>query len=193
MVNDIVPQILYDDRWPEYFSFIVDEMHNQGISKYVWHSPIMDDNVVKSINISQKAIVRKAKERGDKYCCIMEQDIWFKSENGWKYFIDNIPQEFDVYIGGSYLKDIDVKYEAPLTKVNSWIGNHCIIISERYYDKFLESNELEHIDAVQSGKGEFYLCYPMVAFQRVGFSANNKTICDYNIGCGITEEDIYKG
>lgn len=189
----IVPNILYDDRRPEFAPFIEEEMRNQKIIEYIIHSPILDNNIVKSINISQKEIVRKAKERADKYCCIMEHDIWFKSLNGWRYFIENIPEKFDIYIGGSYLKDIGVKYTSPLTKVNSYIGNHCIIISERYYDIFLETNETEHIDSAQTGRGEFYLCYPMIAFQRPGFSFNNKTICDYNTGCGITEQDIYKG
>jgi hypothetical protein len=189
----VIPNILYDDRQFDDFPLLTEEMKNQGIRDYNICVPIMDNNVVKSINISQKKIVRDAKERGDKECIIFEQDIMFTADDAWEQFLKCKPELFDIYLGGSYLKDMDVKYVSPVTKVNSYIGHHCIIISERYYDRFLETNETEHIDSAQSGRGEFYLCYPMVALQRVGWSANNKVICDYNTGCGITEQDIYRG
>ena len=43
---DIKTDILYDDRRSEYFPLIVDEMHRQKISKYIFVDPIPHDNVV---------------------------------------------------------------------------------------------------------------------------------------------------
>jgi len=178
---DIIPQILYDDRRNEFFPLIVEEMRRQKIVKYNLVSPILANDVVTSINVSQKEIIKKAKERGEKEVCIMEHDIWFPSETGWKYFLENKPNEFDIYLGGTYLIDnSSVQYVSPVTKVNSYVGHHCIIVHEKYYDRFLETPDDTHIDTAQSGKGEFYLCYPMPALQRPGFSMNNKTLVDYN-------------
>lgn len=177
---DVIPQILYDDRRCEFFPLIVSEMERQGIVKYNLISPILTNDVVNSINISQKEIIKKARERGEKEVCIMEHDIWFPRETGWRYFMENKPSDYDIYLGGSYLIDCTIEYKAPITKVNSYVGHHCIIVHERYYDKFLETPEDSHIDTAQQGKGDFYLCYPMPALQRPGFSMNNKAMVDYN-------------
>lgn len=178
---DIIPNILFDDRRMELYDVIVEEMKRQGIKEYKWHSPIFEGSVVHSINISQKKIVREAKERGDKTCVIFEQDIWFPAEDGWQYFLSKIPENFDVFIGGSYLIDNRIEYKEPLIKVNEWTGNHCILIHEKYYDTFLATNEDEHIDTAQRNRGDFYLCYPMAALQRAGKSANNRyEMVNYN-------------
>jgi hypothetical protein len=172
--------ILYDDRRPEYLPLIMDEVIRQGIDNYEFVTPIPDDNVVKSINISQKSIIKKAKERGDKEVCIMEHDIWFPNKDGWKYFLSNKPDLFDIYIGGTYLIDNKINYIPPHVKVNSYIGHHCIIVNETYYDKFLETDETKHIDTEQEGRGNFYVCFPFAALQRPGYSFNNKDKVDYN-------------
>jgi hypothetical protein len=187
---DIKTYILYDDRRSEYFPLIVDEMHRQKISKYIFVDPIPHDNVVKSISVSQKLIIQKAKDLGLKEVVIFEQDIWFPCETGWKYFIENKPEDYDIYLGGSYLIDNTIEYKAPLVKVNSYVGHHCIMVHEKYYDKFLETPEDKHIDTEQQGKGDFYLCYPMPALQRPGFSTNNKMIVDYNKI--LEKKDIYE-
>lgn len=186
----IIPNILYDDRRFEDFPVIVEEMMRQGISNYRLANPVMCDNVVKSINLSQKLIVQKAKDAGEKEVCIMEQDIMFPSERGWKYFLENKPKEFDVYIGGTYLIDNGYVWESPLVKVKEWIGNHCIIIAERYYDTFLSLPDDKHIDTENKGLGEFFVCYPFPALQRSGFSANN--MCEVNYNSMLQPENIYK-
>jgi len=186
---DIVPNILYDDRRLEHFPLIVEEMKRQNIVNYKWVSPIMSNSVVKSINISQKSIVQKAKDNGEEMVCIIEQDIMFPSENGWQYFLENIPKDFDVYIGGTYLIDNGYVWESPLVKVKEWIGNHCIIIAERYYDTFLSLPDDKHIDTENKGLGEFFVCYPFPALQRSGFSANN--MCEVNYNSILQAKDIY--
>jgi hypothetical protein len=187
---DIAPNILYDDRRLEYFPLIVDEMQRQGIVDYKWVSPIMSNNVVKSINLSQKSIVQKAKDNNEEMVCIFEQDIHFPHEKGWQYFLDNMPKEFDVYIGGSYLIDNRYEYKSPLVKVNEWVGNHCIIIHKKYYDTFLSLPDDRHIDTENKGKGDFYVCFPYAALQRAGFSSNN--MCEVNYNSILTDEYIYK-
>ena len=187
----IVPNVLYDDRFPDRFHHIAEEMKVQGIENYNLCSPIYASSVVESINLSQKKIVQDAKDRGDKYTCIIEDDIEFACKGAWDYFLKNMPKSFSVYIGGSYLIDNRNEYKEPLVKVNEWVGNHCIIIHESYYDKFLALPSNQHIDTANRGLGDFYVCFPFVALQRAGFSSNNMAVCDYNQS--IPKEYIYKG
>ena len=112
---------------------------------------------------------------------ISEDDLYFRNENGFKYFLDNKPDDFDVYIGGSYLIDNRIEYKAPIVKVDGWVGNQLIIIHEKYYDTYLSVPNESHIDTVQQGLGDFYLCFPMPALQRPSKSANNNNeLVNYN-------------
>lgn len=189
---DIEPYILYDDRKFEMLPLIEEEMKRQGIKKYHIRSPILCSPVFKSISVSQKAIVREAKEMGLKRCCLMEEDNFFPAGDGWQYFLSNMPDKFSIYLGGSYLVDKDIEYTYPVTKVNAYVGHHCIIIDESYYQTFLDTTEEGHIDTEQEGRGDFYLCYPMAALQRPSKSANhNNELANYNNLFKNTNMEIY--
>lgn len=179
--TEIEPFILYDDRNFEMLPLIEEEMRRQGIKKYHIRNPILCSPVFKSISLSQKAIVQEAKDKGMVECCLMEEDIWFPAGDGWQYFISNKPDKYSIYLGGSYLVDNRVEYTYPVTKVKAYVGHHCIIIHESYYDTFLATSEKGHIDTEQEGRGDFYLCYPMAALQRPSKSANaNNEMVNYN-------------
>lgn len=183
--------IIHDYRRQEKYQPLIAELSRQSITDYEIYPCILSKTVVESISESHKMIVREAKERGYEMICIAEDDLMFPAKDGWQYFLKNMPMLFDIYLGGSYLKDERIKYSSPTTAVDSYVGNHLIVIHNRYFETFLESDSKQHIDTAQTGKGFFQLCYPMAAIQRPGFSANNMDICNYN---GIlNEEDIYGG
>ena len=184
--------IILDDRSPDDYGRLLGEFITQGITKYKFWAAVIDrKTVVESINASFKNIVARAKGQGYKKVIIAEQDLFFTHPKAWEYFLKNEPKEYDVYIAGSYLNDSRYIWEAPLVKVNEWVGNQLIIIHERYYDTFLALDNEAHIDTVQKDKGDFYVCYPFIGLQRAGFSRNNLAICDYNQS--LRKEDIYKG
>lgn len=173
--------VIYDNRRPEKYPLFIEELRLQEINEFeIFPAIVLKHSVVESISSSFKEVIRRAKENGDKEICIMEDDVMFPSLNGWKYFLDNKPESFDIYIGGSFIVDNRLKYEPPLIKVKEYIGNHCIIVNERYYDKWLETDSKNHCDAVHSGNGEFYVCFPFIALQRAGWSANNQSQHNYS-------------
>ncbi len=173
--------IIYDNRQSEDYQRLLDEFVEQGIEDYhFWNAIVHKNSVVESINASHKMIVQWAKDKGKSHVVIAEQDLHFTDKGAWQYFLDSMPDDFDVYIGGNYLIDNRCVYEPPLVKVNEWVGNHLIIVSEKYYDRFLSVPDNLHIDTAQCGLGDFYVCFPMPALQRPGWSSNNKAICDYN-------------
>jgi len=186
--------MLYDDRRPEKLDNIMYELQRQKIYNYLklWRAVILNNkSVVESINAGHKRIVQFAKDQGFPEVCIAEDDLMFPSENGWAYFIKNKPEKFDIYIGGTYLSDNRIEKTPPLLKVSEYVGNHLIIISNKYYDTFLSVPDNLHIDTAQKGLGDFYVCYPFPALQKAGRSANNNNqIVDYNKI--LDDKDIYK-
>ena len=182
-----IVNVIYDLRHtPEDKPRLIKEFQEQGIKDYkFWEAIVLKDSVVDSIAASHKMIVQDAKDKGIKECIVMEQDATFTSPNAWKYFLDNKPERFDLYLWGSHT--------VPLQ--NSIVcGFQLYIISEQFYDKFLAVPKNNHIDTAMCDiKGDYHFCYPFPCLQRVGYSVNNKDIVDYTTGCEIQEKDIYRG
>jgi len=184
--------IIYDDRQFDRLPYLLEECEKYGIEYKIWEACIDKKTVLESITESFRRIIQYAKDNSLERVIIAEDDLAFSSDGAWEYFLKNEPDEYDVYIGGSYLIDNRCKYEPPLVKVNSWVGNHLIMVNERYYNTWLSSKPDGHIDTEQDGKGEFYVCFPYAALQRPSKSANNSNqMVNYN---GIVPpEFIYKG
>lgn len=172
----------------------IDHLQEQGIEFEVFTGLHLEHSVVESINLSHKSIVKIAVEENWPEVCILEEDVWFPSPDGWKYFLANKPPVFDLYLGGVYGLNQGAQKRLEQGKgaleVHNFAGLHCYIISERYYQKFLSIPQNVHIDD-QPGMGTFFVCYPFAALQRSGWSANNGMIVNYNTQ--ITVEQIYKG
>lgn len=184
--------VLYDNRpQPDKLPLVMDELERQALFLHKVWEPIIAKTVVESINLSFKQIIRHAKEKGLPEICIMEDDIMFTDKGSWTYLIANKPKEWDLLIGGNYLLNEPEKYTAPHYKVNEYVGNQLIIVHEKYYDRFLSVPDLAHIDTAQKGLGDFYACWPMVALQRPGFSANAGQKVNYN--ANLKPEWIYNG
>jgi len=173
---------IYDSRKFERLEPLIQEFHNQGISYKIWDA-INVENVVTSINLSHKAIIADAKAKGLPMVTVCEDDLYFPSLNGWKYYVDNMPKSFDLYLGCTFI---------PPISNNKVCGFHLYTVHENFYDKFLSAPEDQHIDvAMDDLKGNYVFCYPFPALQRPGYSFNNPgAIVNYN--SVLQEQDIYK-
>ena len=165
--------IIHDFRLLDRFEPLLEELKKQNISDYKLWSPVEDSkSVVRSINLSHKQIVQWAKENKMPYVIIAEDDLMFTCDGAWEYFLENMPSEFDLYLGCTYIVPI---------QNNKICGFHLYAIGESFYDAFLNTPEDVHIDTEMNNiVGNYFFCYPFPALQRKGFSLNNKTIVDYN-------------
>lgn len=160
------------------------EIRRHSIIAFKWNSIPDPSSVVRSINLSHKQIVRFAQEQNMPEICILEEDVCFPAADGWEYFLRNKPTKpFDLYLGGCYgLNPLALRRigkEPGAAEIHNFVGLHCYIISQRYYQKFLDLPENKHIDD-QPGLGVFYVCYPFAAIQYPGWSANNRQPVNYN-------------
>jgi hypothetical protein len=144
---------------------------------------VLKHSVVESINASHKFLVRAAKEAGSPYTIIAEDDVLFSDKGAWQYYLDNMPPSFDLYLGCTYVKPFSERKVA---------GFHLYTVHEKFYDRFLDAPDKDHIDiAMNYLGGDYHVCRPIVALQRAGYSANNNAYADYNSQV-ISPEDLYK-
>lgn len=176
--------ILHDPRRPEKMGQMMAECNAQGITDYeIWFGhPESGFEAKITINRMHKQIVQYAKGNNLEEICIMEDDVHFPAKDGWEYFLNRKPPfEYNLYLGGHY-GDVVPITKAPYLNLASCArpnGLHCYIIHQRFYDTFLATPDDVHIDDAQTEQ-PLYVCFPFAAVQRAGWSANAKSIVDYN-------------
>lgn len=182
--TDMKVNVIYDNRSDDY-ERLVAEFVRQGIGSYRFWDAITDrKTVVESINASHKMIVRDAIENSLEQVCIAEQDVTFPAPDGWRWFLANMPETFDIYASSTYVDDLHDK--------NILCGFHLYVVHQRFYEKFLSIPDEKHIDtAANDLKGNVYVCRPYAALQRSGWSFNARATVDYNTI--VKPEDIYYG
>lgn len=172
------------------------ELTTQNIVPEYWEAIPDANNVVRSINLSHKQIVKFAKEYYLPKICIMEEDVMFTHHDAFAHFLLHIPDYFDLYLGGAYglnqmaLNRLKKEQDTATPEIHNFRGLHCYIIHENFYDRFLDTPEDRHIDD-QPGRGVFKVLYPFVALQHPGWSSNARKEQNYNEY--LHKNDLYAG
>lgn len=120
---------------------------------------------------------------------IFEDDVKFTSVNSrshWDKCVSELPEEWDILIGGSYQYDA-ISKKGNLIKLGDFSALHCVLINKKAYDSFLihdPVNGIPHIDRhlgkmAQLGLINVYLCDPMIALQHPGYSHTRNMNVDY--------------
>lgn len=152
------------------------ELKQQGINEYDFWDGIWDIySVQRGINQAHKEIVHWAKLKRLPEILIMEDDIRFCGEGAFNHYLQNIPEYYDIYLGGIYLGDLDEQ-----NRTREFSGLHCYMVHSRFYDTFLSVPDDEHIDRALSNLGEFYVSYPFTSIQYNGKSSNTKKEENYD-------------
>lgn len=156
-----------------------------GFSVRFWEGNT-DETVFRCGNISRafKQIVRYAKENNLTMVTIMEDDGLFTSPNAWQYYNDNLPDDFDLYLGGIYAGQLQEN-----RIVNGYSGNTLVTVHSRFYDFFLSASE----DPLGLGQGhldrwlgnfcfekKYFVTLPFVVKQQAGYSENHRSVKNYD-------------
>lgn len=155
---------------------ILEQMNEQNAKFKIWDG-ILDG--VTGCSQSHKMIVRDAKEKGLDRIIIAEDDIKFFAPGAFQYFLDCIPETFDLYLGTTYSMD-----EYPDNKVVGMFDSLTLyIIDKKFYDQFLAMPEDNHIDRelckLLSKGADFKICQPIVCEQIDGYSFLAKRVRTY--------------
>jgi len=174
--------ILHLKKREDRLSNLEKELKEQGIDKYlIWPGIIDLVAVFRGINLAHKSIVHFAKNKGLKKVTIAEDDICFLGKGAWQYYLDNMPEDFDLYMGMVYegkIGDDNRLLPDPFT----FSGMTLYTVSDRFYDKFLSVKDMDHIDktlGALAGEYKFYVCPEFVCKQLDGYSDQKKQDCKY--------------
>ena len=142
-----------------------------GFAVRFWEG-IYTDQAFFGITAIFKKIVRWAKDTNQKMVCIGEDDLLFTAPGAWQYYLDNMPDDFDIYSGGIYSGQIrDGRI------VNGYSGNTLITVHERFYDFFLGVRDDYHLDRTLGSfafEKKYVVVEPFVVIQLSGFSDNHR-------------------
>lgn len=174
-MHDVSVNIIHRTERVERFRVLEKELEEQGITKVnIWEGIHNVKSIKAGINAAHKQIIQWAKDEGLKKVVVLEDDVRFSDVGAWQYYLDNEPEDYDIYLGGIYLgKIVD-------GLVESFTALHCYTISERFYDIFLSTDNEKHLDEALAGLGRYFVCTPMVAIQHNGFSDSSQTYCNFD-------------
>ncbi len=156
---------------------LMDELNNQGIDNYYLWDAIHDGRGSKQgINKAHKQIVSWAAENGLPYVTVAEDDLQFFDKGAYQYFLDNEPKDYDLWLGGIFLGQLDENNET-----ERFTGLTLYRVNYTYFEYFLEAEENEHLDIALCAKGgKFVVCNPFSTRQHNGYSTNEKRYMNYD-------------
>lgn len=149
------------------------EIREQGIVHAFWDG-IYLPSVKASINAAHKQIVQYAKIAEWERVAVAEDDIRFSAPGAWKFYLDQMPPDFDIYLGMIYLGTPD-----DCGVVDHFTGFTLYTVHQRFYDTFLSVPDDDHIDRLMGGLGKFVVCRPFVCYQYDGHSSNTGKYEEY--------------
>ncbi len=156
------------------------QIEEQGITDYkVWPGIFEPRDPKKGICMSHKQIIRDAKENNLPCCLIMEDDCIFSAPGAFDYFLSQVPEDYDLFMGLIYHGEIREN-----RVINGFSGGMTLyLIHERFYDTALNNvADSSHIDRSFGEicfKHEYYVCNPFVVKQLGGYSENLKRSMSY--------------
>jgi len=157
------------------FQFLKQEIAEQEIANYrIWNG-ITTAIPSNGIARAHQQIVTYAKANCITEILVAEDDIHFTAPGAFNFFIRHRPLVYDIYLGGILWRD---------TKDHEILVDFCgltlYMIHEQFYDKFLSLTGDIDIDRELAGKGDYKLCWPLVATQHNGFSDNRKSDLNFD-------------
>lgn len=137
----------------------------------IWDAPD-DRSIMPFINICRghKMIVADSLGNGYEFVIIAEDDMRFSCKNSFTYFIQTMPESYDLFFGCIYTGNIQ---DRRIT--HGFSGLQFYAVSRRFYETFLSVDEKKHCDVwlgEQCHKYEFYCCEPFICFGQSGHSDN---------------------
>lgn len=133
----------------------------------IWDG-IIDTPPHKAICKMHKMIVADAKERNLPMVCIAEDDFNMTCEGAFEYYLENMPDDFQLYHGMIYSGEIQEN-----RILNGWSGMTLYIVKCHFYSEFLEVPDDRNIDrflGMKAWENNYRVCPEYVCEQINGHS-----------------------
>lgn len=183
-MNEIVNVINLPKRTQRLESFKC-QAAQQGFNYNLCEGVIDLAATFRGISHAHRNIVIDAKMKNLNSVTICEDDVLFTCDKSWQYFLDNEPVSYDLYFSSFYQGKVDennrlIKGDNAFEILS---GLTLYSVHSRFYDVFININDMDHRDKVlgtMADKYEFYVCPEFCAIQSNGYSDNKKEECNYD-------------
>jgi len=157
----------------------IEQADEQGFYIKFWDGIVFPHDRKRGINLAHRQIIKEAKDLGYKNVCVMEDDCRFFAPKAWEYFLENMPDDFDIYFGMLYIGDLDSG-----NRVQGLFSAMTLyVVNSRFYDFFLSLPESCHVDrelGLTSNIHKYIVCDKFCCYQDGSRSDNNFLTCDYS-------------
>lgn len=152
---------------------VIAEMEKENCAYKFWPGYLEKERKV-GINKAHRQIVQWAKDTNQEMVVIAEDDLLWYAPGSWKYYLDQMPDDFDIYLSSYYSGKADEN-----NLITSFSGLTLYTVKSCYFDKYLSIPEHIHIDTgISLIGGKFVVCPEFVTFQMVGYSEQRRRVVD---------------
>ena len=156
------------------------QLDSQNITNYImWQGEVNRHNRKESICKGFKKIIQWAKDTMQPFVNVAEDDIVFFNPDSYKYYLSQIPDDYDVFWSMYFVGSNDENF-----RINSVCsGMTLFTVHSRFYDFFLNMDSDIHIDRYLTSLHEqfvFKVCPLIPVTQSGSKSDNNLMTCDYS-------------
>jgi len=117
------------------------------IPAQIWPGIIVPGKPWTGISQAYKQVVANAKDSNLPYCIIADDDFELTHPDSWALFLENKPEDFDLYFAGISGGNVEEGFSEPNVKrVTNWSGTFLFAVHQRFYDTFLAADEDKNID-----------------------------------------------
>lgn len=160
---------------------IVRQSKQMRFSCRFWEGDTFRGNFIDArVGVSRtfRKIVQWAIDNGLHRVTIGEDDLLFSHPDAWKYYLDNIPRDYDIYYGSIYDGQIS---EGRI--VSGYAGHTLITINCRAFSFLLTADENLHFDrwiGKHCAEKKLVVCQPFVVTQiPTSYSDNHKAMASH--------------
>lgn len=150
---------------------VVEQAKKFNLQVRFWEGVVSEKLRCTNISRGHKRIIQDAKTNGLPCCCIAEDDFLMSSDGAWEYYLQNIPDQYDIYFSGVYSGQIEGG-----RILNGFSGMTLYTVHHSFYDFFLSAKETDHIDRWLGNfafEKNYRVCEPFTCLQMEGYSDNH--------------------
>lgn len=162
--------------------------HREAISPVTHYRTEIDYNDLHRHYMKDFLQMLRVKGRGQ-YLVFFEDD--FELTDGWEAVLREawaeLPPDFDMLYLGANLTRMPLYYSEHLVKIQGAWLMHAVIMSRKWIDYILRHYDLNRIWIIDewyrqmAASRKFYMTYPMISYQRAGYSDATGKYEDYKI------------
>lgn len=151
------------------------------VPNVIWDGIDDPNNVKQAITRGHKKIIQYAKDNKLPFINIAEDDIIFTHKDSYKYFNEQVPEDYDLFFGLFYQAEINEERRI----LNGMSGVLTLFrVNERFYDFFLGMPDDVYTDrylGLTAFEHKYYVVPEFCCFQSGGWSDNLRQVMYYDV------------